>query len=201
MEKFKSLEEINLDVDKFYTENGYNDNWKLNYHFEPPFGLINDPNGLSYYNGEYYLFFQWNPYTCEHKYKHWGLVKTKNFIDYTMPKVVLAPTDWYDKDGCYSGSALEVEGKLELIYTGNVKDSKGNRESYQVRARYDDNGSITKIGPIISDIPKGARHRPRAARRPPGRSWRYAQCLAVAGCRARSGTSSRAPLRLIHRRR
>lgn len=155
MEKFKSLEEINLDVDKFYTENGNNDNWKLNYHFEPPFGLINDPNGLSYYNGEYYLFFQWNPYTCEHKYKHWGLVKTKDFIDYTMPKIVLAPTDWYDKDGCYSGSALEVEGKLELIYTGNVKDSKGNREAYQVRARYEDNGSITKIGPIISDIPKG----------------------------------------------
>ncbi|PRR79576.1 glycoside hydrolase family 32 protein [Clostridium vincentii] len=155
MKNFKSLEEVNLDGEKFYKDNIQCDNWKLNYHFEPPFGLINDPNGLSYFNGEYYLFFQWNPYTCEHKYKHWGLVKTKNFIDYTMPKVVIAPTDWYDKDGCYSGSALSHNGKLELIYTGNVKDAKGNRESYQVRAICDDNGSITKVGPVVSDIPKG----------------------------------------------
>jgi len=155
MKKCKSLEEINLEIDKFYRNDIYGDNWMLNYHFEPPFGLINDPNGLSYYNGECHLFFQWNPYTCEHKYKHWGLVKTKNFTDYTIPKVVLAPTDWYDKDGCYSGSALDVNGQLELIYTGNVKDAKKNRKTYQVRARYDEYGNITKIGPIISDIPKG----------------------------------------------
>lgn len=151
MKGFKSLEEVNLDVVNIYSNNSCNDNWKLNYHFETPIGLINDPNGLSYYNGEYHLFFQWNPYGCEHKFKHWGLVKTRNFVDFTIPKLVLAPTDWYDKDGCYSGSALEVDGKLELLYTGNVKDEEGNRESYQCRAVCDEEGNVIKYGPVVDD--------------------------------------------------
>jgi len=148
MKEFKLLEDINLKVVQNY-KNSYNDEWKLNYHFETPFGLINDPNGLSYYNGEYHLFFQWNPFGCEHKFKHWGLVKTRDFINYTIPKAVLAPTDWYDKNGCYSGSALVYNDKLELLYTGNVKDEEGNRESYQVRAICDENGNVIKVGPTL----------------------------------------------------
>ncbi|MDD6794445.1 MAG: sucrose-6-phosphate hydrolase [Clostridiaceae bacterium] len=154
MQEIKSLDEVNLQVENCYNSNNF-DNWRLNYHFEAPFGLINDPNGLSYYNGEYHLFFQWNPYTCEHKYKHWGLVKTKDFIKYTMPKLVLAPNDIFDKNGCYSGSALVVDDKLEILYTGNVKDEEGNRESYQVRAICDKEGNVTKLGPVVSELPKG----------------------------------------------
>ncbi len=59
--------------------NSSSDKWRLNYHLEPPFGLLNDPNGLAYFKGEYYIFYQWNPYKCEHKDKHWALVKTKDF--------------------------------------------------------------------------------------------------------------------------
>ena len=156
MKEFKALEDINLDVIECY-RNSYNDDWKLNYHFETPFGLINDPNGLSYFNGEYYLFFQWNPFGCEHKFKHWGLVKTKDFVEFTAPKAVLSPTDWYDKNGCYSGSAIVYNDHLELLYTGNVKDEEGNRESYQVRAICDKKDNITKLGPTLSDEerPKG----------------------------------------------
>lgn len=150
MKEFKSIEDINLEVVESY-KNSYNDDWKLNYHFEAPFGLINDPNGLSYYNGEYHLFFQWNPFGCEHKFKHWGLVKTKDFVNFTIPKAVLAPTDWFDKDGCYSGSAIVYNDKLELLYTGNVKDEEGNRESYQVRAICDKDGNVVKVGPTFSD--------------------------------------------------
>ncbi|MBD7911938.1 MULTISPECIES: sucrose-6-phosphate hydrolase [Clostridium] len=155
MGEFKSLEDINLDVVNSYKNSSNNDLWKLNYHIEAPFGLVNDPNGLCYYDGEYYIFFQWNPYGCEHKFKHWALVKTKDFVNFTMPKAVLAPNDWYDKNGCYSGSGIVVDGKLELLYTGNVKDDKGNRESYQCRATCDKEGNITKLGPVIPEIPKG----------------------------------------------
>lgn len=155
MKEFKSLEHINLDVANSFNNKGNNDKWTLNYHFETPFGLINDPNGLSYYNGEYHLFFQWNPYSCEHKFKHWGLTKTKDFIDFTLPKAVLAPNNAFDKNGCYSGSAFVHNDKLELLYTGNVKDDEGNRESYQVRAICDKDGNVTKIGPVVSELPVG----------------------------------------------
>ena len=150
----KSLDNINKRVIDFYKENK-SENWKLNYHIEAPFGLLNDPNGLAYFNGEYYIFYQWNPFGCQHKSKHWALTKTKDFIKYTIPKAVLEPVDWYDKDGCYSGSALEVNGKLEVIYTGNVKDENNNRSSYQCRLSIDKKGNINKIGPIVDTIPKG----------------------------------------------
>lgn len=155
MERYKSLKDINLEVLNSYRNSENNDLWRLSYHIEVPFGLVNDPNGLCYYNGEYHVFFQWNPFGCEHKYKHWGLIKTKDFINFTIPKAVLAPEDWYDKDGCYSGSGIVVDNKLHLLYTGNVKNDKGDRESYQCIAICDDNGNVSKGGPVIPEIPKG----------------------------------------------
>ncbi|MDO4535643.1 MAG: sucrose-6-phosphate hydrolase [Clostridium perfringens] len=153
--KFRDILDINKDSKEFYKKEKNHESFRNNYHFQPPFGLINDPNGLSYFNGEYNIFFQWNPLTCEHKFKHWGLIKTKDFVNYTIPKVVLAPDDYYDKNGCYSGSAIERNGVLELLYTGNVKDENDNRLSYQCIATMDKEGNIKKLGPVLDDIPKG----------------------------------------------
>ena len=46
-------------------------NRKQAYHIETEKGLINDPNGLSYFKGKYYVFFQWNPNATDHSYKVW----------------------------------------------------------------------------------------------------------------------------------
>ena len=153
--KFRKILDINKDSTVFYETKNNEESFRNNYHFQPPFGLINDPNGLSFFNGEYNIFFQWNPFSCEHKFKHWGLIKTKDFINYTVPKVVLAPVDYYDKNGCYSGSAIERNGILELLYTGNVKDENDNRLSYQCIATMDKEGNIEKLGPVLDSVPKG----------------------------------------------
>ena len=153
--KFKGILDINKDSKEFYKKEKNNESFRNNYHFQPPFGLINDPNGLSFFNGEYNIFFQWNPFTCEHKFKHWGLIRTKDFINYTIPKVVLAPVDYYDKNGCYSGSAIERNGVLELLYTGNVKDKNGNRLSYQCAAIMNKDGDVKKLGAVLDSVPKG----------------------------------------------
>ena len=153
--KFRGILDINKDSKEFYKKEKTTESFRNNYHFQPPFGLINDPNGLSFFNGEYNIFFQWNPLTCEHKFKHWGLIKTKDFINYSIPKVVLAPNDYYDKNGCYSGSAIEKDGVLELLYTGNVKDENDSRLSYQCIAIMDKEGNIEKLGPVLDSVPKG----------------------------------------------
>ena len=49
----KGLEDITLNAAKFYKRRRRN-NWRLNYHLEAPFGLVNDHNGLAQYKGEYY---------------------------------------------------------------------------------------------------------------------------------------------------
>lgn len=105
--------------------------WHNGFHLEMPFGLINDPNGLTVANGEYHIFFQWNPLGCEHKNKCWAYTKTRDFVHYSRPKLAMKPTDTHDKDGCYSGCGLEEDGNVRVLYTCNAKDEAGVRTPAQ----------------------------------------------------------------------
>lgn len=129
--------------------------WHNKFHLEMPNGLVNDPNGLCYHQGKYQIFFQWNPFGCEHKHKHWTYTQTTDFINYTKPQIALAPADKFDKDGCYSGSARSKNNKLEIIYTANLKDEQNIRYSRQVLVKQDDDGEFIKEKIIIDTVPKG----------------------------------------------
>ena len=150
----KSYEEIYQDLNNYYSNKDKN-MWRNNFHIEMPFGLVNDPNGLSYYDNKFHIFYQWNPFGCEHKTKHWGLVTTTDFVNFTKPKIVLKPEEWFDKNGCYSGCGLVKEDELKLYYTGNVKGVNNERESYQCVATYRKDGTIEKHGVIIEKQPDG----------------------------------------------
>lgn len=129
--------------------------WHNKFHLEMPKGLVNDPNGLCYHQGKYQIFFQWNPFGCEHKHKHWTYTQTTDFINYTKPQIALAPIDKFDKDGCYSGSARSKNNKLEIIYTANLKDEQNIRYPRQVLVKQDDDGKFIKEKIIIDTVPKG----------------------------------------------
>lgn len=129
--------------------------WHNKFHLEMPKGLVNDPNGLCYHQGKYQIFFQWNPFGCEHKHKHWTYTQTTDFINYTKPQIALAPVDKFDKDGCYSGSARSKNNKLEIIYTANLKDEQNIRYPRQVLVKQNDNGEFIKEKIIIDTVPKG----------------------------------------------
>jgi beta-fructofuranosidase len=147
-------EELDKKIEKYYAAQ-HEHPWRNQFHIEMPFGLVNDPNGLSYYNQKFHIFYQWNPFGCEHKNKHWALVTTTDFIHYSKPKIVLKPKDWFDKDGCYSGSGFVKDDAIKLVYTGNVKDKNNNRESYQCIATYHQDGSVTKDAILIKNQPEG----------------------------------------------
>ncbi|PSN47193.1 Sucrose-6-phosphate hydrolase [Blattella germanica] len=98
--------------------------YRLNYHFMAPIGWINDPNGFIYYQGEYHLFYQFNPYDTFSQKIHWGHAKTKDLIHWEHLPVALAPDEWYDADGVFSGSAIEKDGKLYVMYTGNSAEGQ-----------------------------------------------------------------------------
>lgn len=94
------------------------------FHLTPPIGWMNDPNGFSLFQEEYHLFFQYHPYSTHWGPMHWGHSTTKDFIKWRQLPCAIAPDMEYDDQGCFSGSAIESDGKHILMYTGVSKESQ-----------------------------------------------------------------------------
>ncbi|WP_287825944.1 sucrose-6-phosphate hydrolase [Clostridium sp.] len=133
------------------------DYYRLKYHLTPPVGSMNDPNGFININGEYHLFYQFNPFFPKDKKVYWAHVKSTDLVNWEELPIGLCPSEWYETHGCYSGSAIDYNGIFTLIYTGNVKDSYGNRETYQCIAQTEDGTNFSKYknNPVIYNQPNG----------------------------------------------
>ena len=79
---------------------------------------INDPNGFIYYKGQYHLFYQCFPYAVEWGTMHWGHAVSRDLVNWEHCGIALFPSRYEDQNGCFSGSAVEHEGKMYLYYTG-----------------------------------------------------------------------------------
>lgn len=106
---------------EYFNGDNKDDKWRLNFHLMPPLGWLNDPNALSYFKGEYHIFFQYSPFDIDGGLKFWGHYITKDLINYRYVGVSIYPDEKYDCHGVYSGSALIEDDKLHIYYTGNVK--------------------------------------------------------------------------------
>ena len=106
------------------------------FHLATRVGWMNDPNGFSYYKGEYHMFYQYHPYDSHWGPMHWGHAVSKDLLHWRYLPVALAPDTEYDRDGCFSGSAVVLpDGRHLLIYTGVAKEAQpdGNMREVQTQ--------------------------------------------------------------------
>ena len=110
------------------------DDMRPAYHVTGGIGWINDPNGFSVYKGEYHLFYQYHPYSTQWGPMHWGHVKTKDFVKWERLPIAIGPDTAPDQDGCFSGSAIELEdGRQLLLYTGVIKSENKDDPSNDIQ--------------------------------------------------------------------
>lgn len=169
-----ALQSIDLSDEIKDSENLYAETMRGQFHFSPRRGWNNDPNGCVYYNGEYHLFFQHNPYGWAWGNMHWGHAVSKDLLHWEELGDVLLPdemgpmfsgsavVDWNNT----SGFGTAEQPPLVLIYT-----AAGN-PTVQGIAYSTDGRNFTKYSgnPVLGQITPGNRD-PKVIWHEPSQQW------------------------------
>lgn len=109
------------------TEQQIRNEVKPEFHLSARVGWMNDPNGFSFYDGQYHLFYQYHPYNSHWGPMHWGHAVSDDLLHWTYLPAALAPDNVYDGQGCFSGSAVTLpDGRHLLMYTGVSKEAQSD---------------------------------------------------------------------------
>ncbi|MDD1633664.1 MAG: glycoside hydrolase family 32 protein, partial [Methylococcaceae bacterium] len=124
--------------------------------------------------GEYHLFYQYHPFGTDWGPMHWGHAVSLDLVRWRRLPIALAPSPGGpDAGGCFSGSAVDDEGVLSLVYTGH-----GDRQ-VQCLATSPDGRVFSKHpgNPVLASPPEGfppAHFRDPKVWRAEGRWWMVA---------------------------
>ena len=126
------------------------------YHHSPAYGWMNDPNGMFYKDGEFHLYYQFNPYGSQWENMTWGHSTTKDLIHWEAQPIAIEP----DAIGSiFSGSCVVDKNNTSGFGKGTIVafyTSAGQHQT-QSMAYSTDNGKTFKKyenNPILtSDIP------------------------------------------------
>lgn len=144
--------------------------WRPRIHFTPPLGWNNDPNGLSWYGGEWHLFYQSNPFGIAWDNMSWGHAVSKDLVNWRDVGYALAPDD---AGVVFSGSAVvDAEntagfgkGAHILFYSASGK----RRDQRLAWSR--DGRAYTRLPDPIVPVRRDADRDPKVFWYAPGRHW------------------------------
>lgn len=83
------------------------------YHFYAPDGMINDPNGLCFWNGKCHLFYQ--AYPPKDPRQHWGHMYSEDMVHWKDLPLAIYPEQEY---AVFSGTTLVEDDRVIAMYHG-----------------------------------------------------------------------------------
>lgn len=118
----------------FAASPGYDQLYRPQFHFSPREYWTNDPNGLVYFQGEYHLFFQYNPFGDEWGHMSWGHAVSPDLLHWDQLPVAIPESNGIM---IFTGSTVVDErntsglcagGKpcMVAIYTGHTPERPGH---------------------------------------------------------------------------
>lgn len=99
--------------------------YRPRYHFTAPENWLNDPNGLVYYQGEYHLFYQYNPQGDTWGHMSWGHAVSRDLVHWEhLPVALREENGWMMFSGSVvvdwrntSGFGRDGEPPMVALYT------------------------------------------------------------------------------------
>ncbi|MET7457640.1 GH32 C-terminal domain-containing protein [Streptomyces sp. NPDC005574] len=156
----------------------YSETYRPQFHFTPEKNWMNDPNGLVYYQGEYHLFYQYNPDGDSWGNMSWGHAVSTDLVHWKQLPLALSHDD---QEMVFSGSAVvdrdnstgfgtRSDPPMVAIYTSHSKD--GGRQAQSLAYSTDRGRTWTKYrGNPVLDIGSTEFRDPKVQWYQPTRSW------------------------------
>ena len=133
----------------------YNEQYRPQVHFSPRHNWTNDPNGLVYFEGEYHLFFQYNPFGDQWGHMSWGHAVSRDLLH------------WHEL------SVAIPENQDGMIFTGSVVVDRNNSSGFCAAGK----PCLVAVYTVHAQAANGVRQTQNIAySRDRGRTWtRYAK--------------------------
>ncbi|MDX3748923.1 GH32 C-terminal domain-containing protein [Streptomyces sp. AK08-02] len=164
----------------------YSETYRPQFHFTPDKNWMNDPNGLVYYQGEYHLFYQYNPSGNSWGDMSWGHAVSTDLVHWQQLPLALSHDD---EEMVFSGSAVVDENNttgfgttenppMVAIYTSH--NTSTGIQSQSLAYSTDRGRTWTKYqGNPVIDIGSRDFRDPKVQWYAPTRSWLMTVSLSV----------------------
>lgn len=134
------------------SSDGISKKFRQRIHISPERGWMNDPNGMFFLDGEWHLYYQYNPYGAKWGNMSWAHAVSRDLVEWEHLPTVLYPDNL---GAIFSGSAVVDEhntagfgeGAVVAIYT-----SAGTRQSQSIAYSLDKGKTYTKYehNPVLT---------------------------------------------------